>query len=756
MNTSRGAFIVVEGTDGSGKGTQFKLLAERLEAHGYDVETFDFPQYEQPSSYFVREYLNGNYGSIGEVGPYTASLFYALDRFEAAPRIRKALEEGKIVLANRYVGSSMAHQGTKFQHAEERRGYFIWLDNLEFEMLRIPRPTFSFVLRVPPEISQKLLHDRAATTGRELDIHELDLNHLKRAAEVYDDMCQLFPKDFVRIDCARNNELVDIKTIHEILWQKIGAVLPAKPAKKDKDQSAAKKNGAIDLPTVVEAKIDHTNDTTISTTEAETITEKQLIPAGEVKLALDDLVTSMENDVFALTHGLSSARAAHVIAQLSQRGDDVRTNILAEFQDMPDEALGSAASTAHLLANHLVVQNASILLSKKLERGRLASYVERASRLIAYDAKDKDGRYRYHTPGHFDDKLKEQYRAYMDQIFNLYGEMVQILTDHLKGVSKAPQNIDDKSWAEALRQEARDILRSVLPVAATTDVAVYASGFALENIISGLASDPLVEARICGGALLTEARKVIPGFMPDEQLSEITVYKANINQRMDKLAKKYLPANYADQVQPVKLVNVWPRNEFDLLPDMLYAQSNLPLSSIRDAVEKWRYDRKVEVFEAYLGDRTNLMQRPGRALEKAHYSWDLLSDFDTFRDLQRHRVVDDLEWQELTPRYGYEIPKVVEDAELTDQFEACFELSLRLHGLIQEAGYETDAQYATLLGHRVRWTVTYNAREAFHLHEMRTSPHNRKAVRELVQAMHEKLQQVHPTLAEAMKFYSEN
>jgi dTMP kinase len=127
MNTGNGVFIVIEGTDGSGKGTQFNRLAERLTGEGYDVATFDFPQYDQDSSHFVREYLNGKYGTAEEVGPYTGSLFYALDRYEAAPKIRKALEEGKVVLANRYVGSNMAHQGTKFRHAEERRGYFIWL-----------------------------------------------------------------------------------------------------------------------------------------------------------------------------------------------------------------------------------------------------------------------------------------------------------------------------------------------------------------------------------------------------------------------------------------------------------------------------------------------------------------------------------------------------------------------------------------------------------------------------------------------------
>src|SRR5438309_125915 len=114
MEQTSGIFIVLEGADGSGKATQFRLLAERLRAVGYDVAVFDFPRHDRPSSHFVRSYLNGEYGPAKEVSPYTASLFYALDRFEAAPAIRQALSEGKVVLSNRYVGSNMAHQGAKF------------------------------------------------------------------------------------------------------------------------------------------------------------------------------------------------------------------------------------------------------------------------------------------------------------------------------------------------------------------------------------------------------------------------------------------------------------------------------------------------------------------------------------------------------------------------------------------------------------------------------------------------------------------
>jgi len=115
-------------------------------------------------------------------------------------------------------------------------------------------------------------------------------------------------------------------------------------------------------------------------------------------------------------------------------------------------------------------------------------------------------------------------------------------------------------------------------------------------------------------------------------------------------------------------------------------------------------------------------------------------------------MVDDLEWQMLTPRYGYDVPKLVEEAGLSDAFERCFDLSLELYSALQAGGYQLEAQYATLLGHKMRWKLTYNAREAFHLHELRTSPQGHPGYRKLVLQMHEKVAEAHPMLAEAMKF----
>lgn len=756
----QGVFLVIEGTDGSGKGTQFALLRDKLKQEGYDVATFDFPQYDQASSYFVKEYLNGQYGSAEEVGPYTGSLFYALDRYQAAPAIREALAQGKVVLANRFTGSNMAHQGTKFSHPEERRGYFIWLDNLEFQMLGIPRPDKSVVLRVPAETAQQLVDQKEARnyTDKKRDIHEADLDHLKRSVEVYDDLCQLFPQDFLRIDCVRNEQLMDIESIHAHLLSVIEPLLPPKSTMTTTSQAAT-----TGVPTMAKSS-KQTNDNPYVTKEGDSY---RVTSSGEDFLR--DAVTNITDDVYAFTdQKLSPLTIAAAMARLSRRGDDMRITLLDEFAHAmgKDEKLLQRVITAYgddsvqqLVGQHLVVENASNLLTKKLEWGRLAAYLEQSTRYIFFDKKDEQGKYKYYLPDHFDEATTNQYVKTMDTIFELYSEMVHKLTAYVEEHSDVPEAERDIAWKGATRAQACDAVRPVLPVATKATVGIFASGQALESLIMHLLSDELPEARITGQKILDECRKIIPTFLeradkPDRG-GAVIAYRANTYKDMQQVATELLPENHSAPSDPVVLSSYWPRNELDLVPDMLYEHSSLPLSGIADEVEKWPYDKRVSVYKQYMGERLNRRHRPGRALEKAHYSWDLFCDYGIFRDLQRHRMVDDMQWQFLTPRYGYDIPALIEEAGLTAQFEQCFDLSLQLYSQLQAAGYQLEAQYATLLGHRMRWKVTYNAREAFHFHELRTSPQGHPGYRKLVQQMHEKLAEVHPLMADAMKFVNQ-
>jgi thymidylate kinase/thymidylate synthase ThyX len=751
----RGTFLVIEGTDGTGKSTQYQLLGEKLRREGYDIVEVHFPRYEEPSSYFVREYLRGAYGSADEVGPYTGSLFYALDRYQAATTIREAIDAGKVVLCDRFTGSNMAHQGTKFNNSEQRRGYFIWLDNLEFEMLRIPRPDRNIVLTAPIGVIQQRLEAKkdSSTHIKGKDVHEADPEHIRKSLEVFIDLCKLFPKDFKQIDAVRDNKILDIETVHSLIWQDIEPMLPPKPKKKQATVATetSKTTTSVKAENPYVTKTEH---------------GYKITPVGTD--FLKDAVTNTEGNVYAFNDKMSPLTIAAAMARLSRRGDDMRITILDEFAAAmgKDEKLLQRVITAYgddsvqqLVGQHLVVEGASNLLTKKLEWGRLAAYLEQSTRYIYFDQKDENGKYKYYIPTDFDNKTKVTYEETMDRIFDLYSEMVRKTTAYVRSNSSVPKEEQDTAWQGATRAQACDAVRPVLPVATKSTVGIFASGQALESLIMHLMSDDLPEAREVGKQILEESRNVIPTFLeradkPDRGGATMA-YVANTRHAVRELADKYLPDNHASETEAVNLTAVWPRNELDLVPDMLYEHSNLPLKELQEEVSTWPISRRMDVFEAYMGERLNRRHRPGRALEKAHYSWDLVCDYGIFRDLQRHRMVDDMNWQLLTPRYGYDIPQLVEDAGMTDLFEECFDLSLQLYSTLQAAGYNLEAQYATLLGHKMRWKVTYNAREAFHLHELRTSPQGHPGYRKLVQQMHDKLAEVHPMMAEAMKFVNQ-
>lgn len=217
---STGKFIVIDGTDGSGKATQTRLLHERLQAKGFDVVVFDFPQYGKPSAGLVENYLAGIYGTAEEVGPYRASIFFACDRYDASFAIKRALEAGKTVLTDRYVIANMGHQGGKILDRYDRKEYFTWLENLEFVQFGIPKPDLNIILHVAPEIGQKLM----AVRGNKQDIHETDLNHLKNAERAYLEVAKIMP-NMTLIECVRDNDIMSREVIADLVWQEVIKVI---------------------------------------------------------------------------------------------------------------------------------------------------------------------------------------------------------------------------------------------------------------------------------------------------------------------------------------------------------------------------------------------------------------------------------------------------------------------------------------------------------------------------------------------------
>lgn len=223
----KGKFIVIDGTDGSGKATQTKLLIKRLKKEGYLVRMADFPQYGKKSAALVEEYLNGQFGSAREVGPYRASIFYACDRYAASFKIIKWISEGKIVVSNRYVTANMGHQGGKIKNLKERKKYFGWLYDLEYGLFDIPRPDLNIILHADAAIAQKLVDkkgNRDYVGGKKRDLHEKDLKHLRDAEKVYLEIARTFP-GFVLVKCTGDGQIMTREDISNLIWGKVKQIL---------------------------------------------------------------------------------------------------------------------------------------------------------------------------------------------------------------------------------------------------------------------------------------------------------------------------------------------------------------------------------------------------------------------------------------------------------------------------------------------------------------------------------------------------
>lgn len=219
----KGKFFVICGTDGSGKGTQTELLITHLKKKGYAVEGADFPRYGQPSCFFVEKYLNGGYGAAHEVNPKAASLFYALDRYDASFAMRQALESGHTIVSNRYVSANQGHQASKLDRAEDRAAFVQWINELEYGILGVPRPDLTLFLHMPPEMGQKLVEKKTQNRaylkgGKKKDIHEADIDHLRRATQAYQEMVE-HNDDWRQVECMEGERVLTREEMAERIWK---------------------------------------------------------------------------------------------------------------------------------------------------------------------------------------------------------------------------------------------------------------------------------------------------------------------------------------------------------------------------------------------------------------------------------------------------------------------------------------------------------------------------------------------------------
>lgn len=214
----RGMLVVIDGTDGSGKKTQTELLVARLRDEGIAVEKIDFPQYGKKSAAPTEEYLNWAYGDAAQITAYQASILYAVDRFDASFQIKKWLDEGKVVVSDRYVSANMGHQAGKILDLQERERFLEWVEELEYGIFAIPRPDLQFFLYVDPELSrQQALKVEKLNMDKAKDIHENDPQHMQHASEAFRYVAEKY--GWQQIDCMQEGKMKTREEIAEELYQ---------------------------------------------------------------------------------------------------------------------------------------------------------------------------------------------------------------------------------------------------------------------------------------------------------------------------------------------------------------------------------------------------------------------------------------------------------------------------------------------------------------------------------------------------------
>jgi thymidylate synthase ThyX len=423
-----------------------------------------------------------------------------------------------------------------------------------------------------------------------------------------------------------------------------------------------------------------------------------------------------------------------------ERAERLYERVFLEFGDDSVAQLGGA---------HLAMEWCSNVLTKVIQRGRLAAYLEQSTRYIAYDRKLPSGRYRYY----WEEQLGAPYAEAMERIFELYSEGLERLREW--SAERYPRADEPEAvWRRSINAKALDAMRGLLPAASLSHVGVYATGQAYEQLVMRLLGSPLPEARYFGELALAELRKVIPAFlkrvdMPDRGVAWVE-YLSALRERASAAAARFglADAQAGEEPGSVRLVHV-DGSEEDLLAALLYEASDVSEDDIRSKIAELAPGERAALIADLVGARGNRRHKPGRGFEVLRYRFEIVSDYGAFRDLQRHRLLT-AQWQRLGCELGAEVPEEVEESGFGSGYREGLERShaewerLRAQGLVEEA------PYAVALAYRIRYVLDLNAREAMHLIELRSGREGHVSYRAVALEMLDRIAAVHPSVAAAM------
>ena len=424
-------------------------------------------------------------------------------------------------------------------------------------------------------------------------------------------------------------------------------------------------------------------------------------------------------------------------------------------------------SVAQLGGAQIACEQVSNILTKIIEKGRIASYLEQSTRYVYYNKKI-NGQYHYVIPPEIaGSPLESLYKEYMDFLFDTYTEILEELTPILKKKYPQGEKQTDRAWEAIIRAKACDIVRGLLPASTRSNLGVYANGQAFEYMLVKMYASDNAEVIQYADMILHELRKIIPAFLTRVDLENrgklwsqyIKDIHSDMNGVVKSLLKKETVALPIRHTQNEVNLIAWDKDGLDkIIQSILFEYTFESEKDIQKRIETFTEEEKRDILKKYCGNRQNRRHKPGRALETISYKFEVLSDYGAFRDLQRHRMLT-LEWQKLSPRNGYIIPIELEDLpRLKKLYENALIKSEGIYEKINDAFGEEVAQYVIPFAYRVRYEICMNLREATHFIELRSQKQGHYSYRKVCIDMHDLIinKAKHDFVDDCMKFVDKN
>ncbi|HEY3543534.1 MAG TPA: FAD-dependent thymidylate synthase [Gaiellaceae bacterium] len=484
--------------------------------------------------------------------------------------------------------------------------------------------------------------------------------------------------------------------------------------------------------------------------------------------------TNLDRPVFGLVNLPETVKGA-LFARYSRYAGTLRRLFLDEFADSVPEvpaiegSEGERAarlyetiflgygddSVAQLGGAHIACEWTSNLLTKILQRPRLAAYLEQSTRYIAYDAQLDGYGYRYHR----DARFGPEYERALDELFEAYSSLLERTTAWVGERFPAAEGESPGAHRRAVRAKALDLVRGVLPAATLSHVGIYASGQTYEQLVLHLLAHPLAEARAYGEMLLEELQKIIPSFVtrvprPDRGGRWVEYLRERRGAADAVAARLGLDVSAAASAPSVRLLRAH-GSEVELLAALLFESTGVGEEQALRAVAQLSTAERVALVRELVGERENRRHRPGRGFETLTYRFEIVSDYGAFRDLQRHRLLT-CQWQRLSPDLGADVPHELAEAGLGSDYERALETSRDEFARLRAAGLTEEAPYALCLAFRIRYVLELDAREALHLIELRSGREGHPSYRAVAHEMRRAIAEVHPSVAAAMEFVDDS